>query len=156
MRINVSYVRPHLMHITWKCITPVLAQSTSRGGFNAHWGGLQWVWYYTERIEVDCSGRGTTRCSSCAHFLWGRSCYRTFFWFSALLMAAGWTTKETRALASVPLPVTKAELTHPCFSSRPITTANVDVGWCPFNMHWPAVTAHQVPCVLKHIQCIQA
>ena len=43
-------------------------------------------------------------------------------------MAAGWTTEETRALVSVPLPIIKAGLTHLRFSSVRITTANVDVG----------------------------
>ena len=70
-------------------------------------------------------------------------------------MAAGWITEETRALVSVPLPITKAGLTHLCFSSVRITTANVDTGWCAFKTHWPAVNEHRVPCALKCIQCRQ-
>ena len=122
------------------------------------------------RIEADYSGRGTTRSilkwiavGMALHvalwalvFMWGRSCCRTFFRYFALLMAAGWTTVETRALISVPLPITKPGLTHSRFSSMRITTANVDADWCPFNTHWPAVNAHRAQCALKRIQCRQA
>ena len=43
-------------------------------------------------------------------------------------MAAGWTAEKTRALVSVPLPITKAGLTHSRFSSMRITTASEDAG----------------------------
>ena len=119
------------------------------------------------RIEADYSGRGTTRSvlkwiavgvvytKLClrSFFLRGRSCCQTFFWYFALLMAAGWMTEETRALVSVPLPITKAGLAHSRFSSIRITIANVEAGWCTFNTHWPAVNAHRAQCALKRIRC---
>ena len=84
----------------------------------------------TEENEGSCK-RTTTNYESGANTLAlcsmrGRNCCRTFFRYFALLMVAGWTTEETRALVSVPLPITKAGLTHSRFSSMRITTASMD------------------------------
>ena len=70
----------------------------------------------------------------------------------ALLMAAGWTTEETRALVSVPLPIRRAGLAHSYFGSMRIAAANVDA----FNTHWPAVNLQQAQYALNCIQCRQA
>ena len=67
------------------------------------------------RIEVNCSGRGTTSGFACARFFVRTKLLSNFRYF-ALLMAAGWTTEGTRAFVSVPLPITKAPLTHSSFA----------------------------------------
>ena len=75
---------------------------------------------------MDFCGRGTTCCSACARFFCeDEAVVELSFHFR---IADGWMTEETRALVGVPLPIMRAGLAHPSFSSMRITAANVDAG----------------------------